>query len=34
MRHPVTVDPERDLQNVIPIDRTPVERAIDRALTG
>ena len=34
MRHPVTVDPERDLQNVIPIDRTPVETAIDRALTG
>ncbi|SDE89178.1 NAD(P)H-binding protein [Halorientalis regularis] len=32
MRNPVTVDPERDLQNVVPIERTPVEEAIRRAL--
>ena len=32
MRHPVTVDPEQDLQNVVPIDKTPVEEAIKQAL--
>jgi uncharacterized protein YbjT (DUF2867 family) len=32
MRNPVTVDPERDLQSVVPIDRTPVEEAVRRAL--
>jgi dTDP-glucose 4,6-dehydratase len=32
MRNPVTVDPERDLQSVVPIERTPVEAAIRRAL--
>ena len=32
MRNPVTVDPERDLQSVVPIERTPVEVAIRRAL--
>ena len=32
MRNPVTVDPERDLQSVVPIDQTPVEVAVRRAL--
>jgi dTDP-glucose 4,6-dehydratase len=32
MRNPVTVDPERDLQSLVPIDQTPVEVAIRRAL--
>ncbi|WP_096390313.1 NAD(P)H-binding protein [Halopenitus persicus] len=32
MRNPVTVDPERDLQSVVPIERTPIEIAIRRAL--
>ena len=32
MRNPVTVDGERDLQNVVPIERTPVEEAVRRAL--
>ena len=32
MRHPVTVDPERDLQDVVPIEQTPVEEAVRRAL--
>ena len=32
MRNPVTVDPERDLQSVVPIEQTPVEVAIRRAL--
>jgi dTDP-glucose 4,6-dehydratase len=32
MRHPVTVDPERDLQSVVPIDRTPIDEAVRRAL--
>jgi uncharacterized protein YbjT (DUF2867 family) len=32
MRNPVTVDPERDLQSVVPIDQTPVEVAVQRAL--
>jgi dTDP-glucose 4,6-dehydratase len=32
MRHPVTVDPERDLQRVVPVDRTPVPEAIERTL--
>ena len=32
MRHPVTVDPERDLQDVVPIDRTPIDEAVREAL--
>ena len=32
MRNPVTVDPDRDLQSVVPIDQTPVEVAVQRAL--
>ncbi|MEZ3118153.1 NAD(P)H-binding protein [Halobaculum sp. MBLA0147] len=32
MRHPVTVDPERDLQSVVPIKQTSVETAVQRAL--
>jgi len=32
MRNPVTVSPDRDLQAVVPVDRTPVEEAIARAL--
>lgn len=32
MRHPVTVDPDRDLQTVVPIDRTPIREAIKKAL--
>jgi dTDP-glucose 4,6-dehydratase len=32
MRNPVTVDPERDLQSVVPIEQTPVEVAIRKAL--
>ena len=32
MRNPVTVDPERDLQSLVPIEQTPVEVAIRRAL--
>jgi dTDP-glucose 4,6-dehydratase len=32
MRNPVTVDPERDLQSVVPIDQTSVEEAVRRAL--
>ncbi|WP_280538015.1 NAD(P)H-binding protein [Halopenitus sp. POP-27] len=32
MRNPVTVDPQRDLQSVVPIERTPVEIAVRRAL--
>jgi dTDP-glucose 4,6-dehydratase len=32
MRHPVTVDPERDLQAVVPIEQTPVDEAVRRAL--
>lgn len=32
MRHPVTVDDDRDLQNVIEIDQTPVDEAVRRAL--
>jgi uncharacterized protein YbjT (DUF2867 family) len=31
MRNPVTVDPERDLQSVTPIDQTPVEVAVRQA---
>ncbi|MDY6817345.1 MAG: NAD(P)H-binding protein [Halobacteriales archaeon] len=34
MRYPVTVDPERDLQAVVPIDRTPIEDAIRRTLAS
>ena len=34
MRNPVVVDPDRDLQDVVPIDQTPVEEAIRRALAG
>lgn len=33
MRNPVTVDAERDLQRVVPIDRTPIETAVTKALT-
>jgi hypothetical protein len=29
---PVTVDPGRDLQDVVPVERTPVEEAIQQAL--
>jgi len=32
MRHPVTVDPDRDLQSVVPIEQTPLETAIRKAL--
>ncbi|WP_152041270.1 NAD(P)H-binding protein [Salinigranum salinum] len=32
MRHPVTVSDDRDLQHVVPIDRTPVDDAVRRAL--
>ncbi|MFQ3285804.1 NAD(P)H-binding protein [Natronomonas sp.] len=32
MRNPVTVDPERDLQSVVPIEQTSVEVAIQQAL--
>jgi uncharacterized protein YbjT (DUF2867 family) len=34
MRNPVVVDADRDLQSVVPIDQTPVEEAIRRALAG
>jgi dTDP-glucose 4,6-dehydratase len=34
MRHPVTVDEERDLQRVVPIDRTPIDEAVRRALSA
>lgn len=34
MRNPVTVDPELDLQRVVPIERTPIEEAVRRALAG
>jgi len=34
MRHPVTVDNDRDLQNVVPIDQTPIKTAINQALTA
>ncbi len=34
MRHPVTVDPARDLQNVIEIDRTPVDESVQWALSA
>lgn len=33
MRHPVTVDPDRDLQNVVPIERTSIGEAIARAVS-
>ena len=32
MRYPVTVDPDHDLQDVVSIERTPIEEAIRRAL--
>jgi dTDP-glucose 4,6-dehydratase len=32
MRNPVTVDPERDLQSVVPIEQTPVKTAVQQAL--
>ena len=32
MRNPVTVDPERDLQSLVPIEQTPVKVAIRRGL--
>jgi len=32
MRNPVTVDPQRDLQSVVPIEQTPVEVAVQQAL--
>jgi dTDP-glucose 4,6-dehydratase len=34
MRHPVTVDPARDLQDVVPIDRTPIPQAVERTLAA
>ena len=33
MRYPVTVDADRDLQSVVPIDRTPIDDAVRRALS-
>ena len=32
MRHPVTVDSGRDIQDIVPIKQTPVEEAVRRAL--
>jgi dTDP-glucose 4,6-dehydratase len=32
MRNPVTVDPERDAQSLVPIEQTSVEAAVQRAL--
>ncbi|WP_049935111.1 NAD(P)H-binding protein [Haloplanus natans] len=32
MRNPVTVDPGRDLQSVVPIEQTPVKAAVHQAL--
>jgi dTDP-glucose 4,6-dehydratase len=34
MRHPVTVDPSRDLQDVVPIERTAIAEAIRQALAA
>jgi dTDP-glucose 4,6-dehydratase len=34
MRHPVTVSDDRDLQHVVPIDRTPIDDAVRRALAA
>ncbi|MBV0903757.1 NAD(P)H-binding protein [Haloarcula salina] len=34
MRNPVTVDPELDLQTVVPIDQTPIEEAVREALVS
>jgi dTDP-glucose 4,6-dehydratase len=34
MRHPVTVDPDRDLQAVVPIEQTPIDEAVRRALAA
>jgi dTDP-glucose 4,6-dehydratase len=34
MRHPVTVDPARDLQSVIEIDRAPVDESVRWALSA
>jgi dTDP-glucose 4,6-dehydratase len=34
MRHPVTVSDDRDLQSVVPIDRTPIDAAVRRALSA
>jgi dTDP-glucose 4,6-dehydratase len=34
MRHPVTVSDDRDLQRVVPIDRTSIEEAVRRALAA
>lgn len=34
MRHPVTVDPEKDLQTVLPIERTSIETAIRKSLSA
>ncbi len=34
MRNPVTVDPDRDLQSVVPIEQTPVETAVQQALAN
>lgn len=34
MRHPVTVEESRDLQSVVPINRTPIPEAIRRALSA
>jgi dTDP-glucose 4,6-dehydratase len=32
MRHPVTVDPDRELQSLVPIEQTSVEMAVQQAL--
>jgi uncharacterized protein YbjT (DUF2867 family) len=34
MRNPVTVSSDRDLQDVVPVDRTPVDEAVRQALAG
>lgn len=34
MRHPVTVDPEKDLQSVLPIERTSIDDAIRKSLAA
>jgi dTDP-glucose 4,6-dehydratase len=34
MRHPVTVRPEHDLQDVIQIDRTPIDESVRWALSA
>jgi dTDP-glucose 4,6-dehydratase len=34
MRHPVTVRPDRDLQSVVPVDRTPIDESVRWALSA